>query len=897
MHAIRCSITSLCLFATSLSHAETPVEIVTGGSKALIVLPTDMEGQHETHQAVHELSHYIGKITGRALEILVEDKGAYREVDGRRRLVLLKDLDPVPAGQPEIHVGWTKKALEEIDKAQVEKLDIDGFLIRTTPDAVFLVGPKDWSTAYACYTFLEDFCGVRWFLPGEFGEDVPRSPELSIPVVDRTYEPAYKHRQYSGFQWRDAHELQKWRMHVKERYRLFYHHNLFKVFDVAKYEELYPEVYPILGGKRRIPGPSSPGGWQPCLTHPKAVEIAVDYAKEFFAADPDRASISLGINDGGRYCECERCMKLVDESLPANARRSKWFFQFANAVAERFDELFPDKLIGYLLYGECKEFPEGMKIHPKLIGFYVTPSYGLITPEGKQRFDEGLTDLTKSVSRFALYDWFYGDGICVPRLQIRQAKYYLEHGYQMGARHSKAEAYMNWGLDGFKYWIYSKLLWDPALDVDALMDEFYTRFFKESAKPMKGYFQVVERYTVEPVKQVVKSPQGDYESVVNFRFRYPEQLASFPPKAVEECEPFLDQAEKQARSYIVRERVKYFRNAFNVAKMMTIRYHAATGALPLLEEAETLSQGMPLLAKALHKDLDVEQYYRWVLKDDPFCVRYPEATMFGATTRARAAAANTLGRQIIDELRKAGDAPVTPAMLEQAKTQILNAAFSGISAPDALKVAKSAVGPFAGKIILCNQAEAPKIDGELEDPCWQAATVYADFAAHGTGGEPAYRTEARLVHDGAKLYIALKCFQKTDVILAWTRERDGRVWREDGVEILLNRPDDTTADQRLQAIINTNGNIFDFYNGDANWDGDIEVKTALQPEFYTMELSLPLRDVGMDPAKNRFLRINLVRNVYARKTLGGGDPEEISNWYLTPFSNLVPKARGWLVFN
>jgi len=877
--------------------AEPHVDVVTGGSKALIVLPNGMEGRHETHRAALEFSHYIGKITGRELEVLVEDKGAYREVKGRRRLVLLKDLDPVPTGKPEIHVGWTKKALTEIDYAQVENLDIDGFLIRTTPDTVFLVGPKDWSTAYACYTFLEEFCGVRWFLPGEFGEDVPRSPELSIPIMDRTYEPAYKHRQYSGFQWRNVPELQKWRMHVKERWRLRYHHNLYRVFDVAKYEKLYPDVYPILGGKRRIPGPNNPGGWQPCLTHPKAVDIAVDYAKEVFAKQPDFASISLGVNDGGRYCECERCMKLVDESLPDNARRSKWFFQFANAVAERFDDLFPDKQIGYLLYGQCKEFPEGMKIHPRLIGFYVTTSSSLITPEGKQRFDEGLAELTKSVSRFALYDWFYGDGICVPRLQIRQAKYYLEHGYQMGARHCKAEAYMNWGLDGFKYWIYLKLLWDPSLDVDALMDEFFTRFFKESAKPMKDYFQVVERYSAEPIRQIVKSPKGDYECVVNYRFRYPEQLASFPPKAVEECEPLLDQAEKRARSYIVRERVKYFRNAFNVAKMMTIRYHAATEALPLLEKPGTLSQGMPLLAKALHKDLDIEQYYRWVLKDDPFCVRYPETTMFGATTRARAAAANTLGRKIIAELRKAGEAPITPMMLEQAKTRVLSGAFAEISASDALKVAKSAVGPSAGKIILCGKAEAPKIDGQLDDPCWQAARAYADFAAHGTGGEPAYRTEARLVHDGVKIYIALKCYQKTDVILAWTRERDGRVWREDGVEILLNRPDDTVADQRLQAIINTKGNIFDFYNGDTDWDGDIEVKTAMQPDFYTMELSLPIRDVGMEPAKNRFLRINLVRNVYARKTLRGGRPKEISNWYLTPFSNLVPRARGWIVFN
>ena len=105
-------------------------------------------------------------------------------------------------------------------------------------------------------------------------------------------------------------------------------------------------------------GKGNVAGWQPCLTHPKAVDVAVEYARGYFSKRPDDASISLGVNDGGRYCECERCMKLVDDSLDHEERRSRWFFQFANAVAKRFDEEFPDKLIGYLLYGECKRFPK-----------------------------------------------------------------------------------------------------------------------------------------------------------------------------------------------------------------------------------------------------------------------------------------------------------------------------------------------------------------------------------------------------------------------------------------------------------------------------------------------------------------------------------------------------------
>ncbi|MBM4049075.1 MAG: DUF4838 domain-containing protein, partial [Planctomycetes bacterium] len=591
---LRRLVVMVALVSCGMSWAAEQVNLVGEGSAAVVVLPADAKG--ETLYAAIELSQYVGKITGRDLPLIAEGVGVYQRAARNWQVTPFARLKTRPEGKPEIHVGWTSRALKELDKAKVEKLDVDGFLIKTTSEAIFLVGPKDWSTAYAVFTFLEDFCGVRWFMPGEMGEDVPRASTLAVPLVEKTYEPAYLHRQYSGFQWRNHPELQRWAMHQKVRPRLQYHHNLYAVFDVRKHGEKYPDLYPTIDGRRRIPAAGTTAGWQPCLSHPKAVELAVEYAKEVFTKNPDASSISLGINDGGRYCECERCMKLVNPDAPKSERRAVWFFQFANKVAEQFDQLFPAKVIGYLLYGEC-HLPPDMKIHRRLIGFEVFPSFRLIVPEHKAEFDARMANLSKNVPVFALYDWFYGDGLCVPRLQIRQAKYWLEHGYKSGARHIKAEAYMNWGLDGFKYWMHTRLMWDPSLDVDKMLDEFFTRFFRESAKPMSDYFKVVERYTVAPI--TVR--KDDRDVLLNFHFRHPEQLDTFPPKAVEECEPLLDQAEKLAESDLVRRRIQYYRTGFTVAKMMTIRHHLAKDAMPLLEKPETLPQGMPLLARAMSK--------------------------------------------------------------------------------------------------------------------------------------------------------------------------------------------------------------------------------------------------------------------------------------------------------
>jgi len=885
----------LCSLAAGAPQRET-CDVVKGASKAIVVLPGDVKGKLETVRAAMEVSEYLGKITGREIAVVSEGQGAYVLRRGRRRFMPFAKLKQRPSGKPEIHVGWTTAALKAVDKARVDKLDVDGHVVKVTRDAVYLVGPSDLGTAYACFTFLEDLCGVRWFLPGEFGEDVPRRETLSVPVGETVHTPAYGHRQFSGFGWRDRQKLKRWGLHQRVRRRLYYHHNLYRVFDAAKYAKKYPDVYPIIGKRRRIPDPGIKAGWQPCLTHPKAVDIAMEYARAFFKRDPGASSISLGVNDGDRHCECARCLKQADKTVPRQGERSRIYFNFANQVAERFDREFPNKQIGYLLYGRVKLFPEKMKTHPRLIGFYVTPSFNLITPEGKEAFDQGLADLTRSVSRFALYDWFYGATVTMPRLQIRQAKYYLEHGYKMGARHLKAEAYMNWGLDGFKYWIYTRLLWDPSRDVDAMMNEFFARFFKESAKPMREYFRIVEEYTVKPVVRTVQTGKGSAEKMVNFRFKGPEQFASFPPEAVRRCEPLLERAEAKAQSFIVRERVRYFRQAFNVTKMMTLNYHDAERAVPLLGKPETLAEGLAILAQTMRKDRDVPQYYSWVLRGDPFCVRYPETTTFAPATRARSVAATALARTVVDDLAKAGRKSLTVADINAVTQRVLSEAYRGITDGEALKVVKLEVAPVVAKILLCRRTAPPKMDGRLDDACWKQAPAYGGFAGRGTGKATQFPTELRMVHDGERLYGGVTCHQDTSKLIAWTKERDGRLWKEDGVEFLLNKRDHTKPEQNFQIILNTRGNIFDYFKGSGQWDGDIRVKIAKAPKFYTIEFSVPLKDIGIDPTRDRFVRINLVRNVFQKRG-GRPKPREISNWYVTPFGNRDPRARGWMVFN
>jgi hypothetical protein len=43
-------------------------------------------------------------------------------------------------------------------------------------------------------TFLEKYCGVRWFVPGDLGEVVPKSAGLAVPDVSDVQNPDFIHR-------------------------------------------------------------------------------------------------------------------------------------------------------------------------------------------------------------------------------------------------------------------------------------------------------------------------------------------------------------------------------------------------------------------------------------------------------------------------------------------------------------------------------------------------------------------------------------------------------------------------------------------------------------------------------------------------------------------------------
>lgn len=140
---------------------------------------------------------------------------------------------------------------------------------------------------------------------------------------------------------------------------------------------------------------------------------------------------------------------------------------------------------------------------------------------------------------------------------------------------------------------------------------------------------------------------------------------------------------------------------------------------------------------------------------------------------------------------------------------------------------------------------APRIDGRLDDACWQGPAPITDFRCVDKERTPAtQRTQAWVAYDADALYVAAKCADDhMDQVPATVTELDGPVWRDDCLEVFLMPG--TPYVYHFGA--NLLGARFDArYGGPAapdvkppSWNADWRVAAQKAADGWTMEIAIP----------------------------------------------------------
>jgi len=283
----------------------------------------------------------------------------------------------------------------EVDKVlgeEIEKLDADGFIIKGIGNDLYITGKTKYGTHFAPYELLERVAGCRWYMPSPpiwdpkkfkrgLGDVIPHLKKVVAPRnIDIVENPSYKSRYYRPV------PVHSFKLHRRDHF----HHNLVNIIPPSKYGKTHPEYFPLINGKRFVPPENRKYDSQPCISNPDVQKLVIDAAKTYFKTNPEESCYSLGMNDSGKYCQCENCQKLSDkfrvpagtsQTVTKHMRNAYAFFRFYNQVAEEIEKDYPDKRLGCLAYAVLSSLPKGaIKLHPKIVPY--------LTRDSAQLFDK-----------------------------------------------------------------------------------------------------------------------------------------------------------------------------------------------------------------------------------------------------------------------------------------------------------------------------------------------------------------------------------------------------------------------------------------------------------------------------------------------------------------------------
>lgn len=535
-----------------------------GQPVATIVKPKD--APQWTNQAVAWLNEYVEKVSGTKLEVVTEDSA--------------------PEGTL-ISVGHTKMAAHAgIDASG---LKFDGCKLMVKGNVLYLLGKDNPGTATHDYVgargtcravikFLEDFAGVRWFLPGPQGAVVPSAATIHVPPdLDEVFQPAFAYSE--GRSLYDVNILDapgNTIAALANNYRQALKvsgggHTWGHAVPIEKYFKDHPEYYALINGKR-----SDHHHHHLCTSNPDVKRLLVEYLQTRFDQGYDWQAI--GQSDGWQRCQCDDCEKLDNYRGGAGGMRFEEFmyapeglrktlperiFLLHKAVIDELAKSHPDKKVMLMCYAPTT-WPS------KKIDYFGDNVIGEIMHPNP----EVLEAWSKKVNGQVAYTcWFNTQcpmGVNIhfsPAELAERIRWLHEQGIVGLTAHTEA----NWGLEGPLFYMMGRLMGDPSQDYKAIVEEYCHGVYGKAGNTMVEFFdQIYAR-----IPQIV--PLDPRDIVANGRNITMSQemqttdilLAQYPPEFLDQLEALLSKAEGEADTEQARGWMRLTRDFFDFNKLLT----------------------------------------------------------------------------------------------------------------------------------------------------------------------------------------------------------------------------------------------------------------------------------------------------------------------------------------
>jgi hypothetical protein len=481
------------------------------GDHVSIVLPPHPEPMVE--QAARELEHHL-----RQIGITASPLSA---VAARPPVIVLQPEPAAPLA------------------AECAGLRRDGCLIRTLDAGTLVIaGPGGRAVLNGVYVFLESVLGFRWLTPTV--THLPAAPMFDLADVRLRYDPP--------FAYRSLHNVNAWDSDWAARQRLNYFvdhdprrflddprlrdsfyfagkehcHNVYELVVLgypetegtkATIEEVFaghPEYFALYGGVRHVgedrPGDAIQSG-QICLTHPGVEQVLVRGVRRLVESDPGATFVALSLRDNYEYCQCDTC-------LAAAARlggMNHVFFELANRVAAGIEPFCPQVLLNLLAYHGTQAPPGDLHLHPNIQIRYcpirISQYHALDesehntvgglnyeTPPSMARPVEQLRQWLRLCKHGMLWSYTLQLPMLQPHPNLRAHDRTLRTAQALGVEGVFLEdvtVVEENALNPIRAYVLARLLWDPAQDLDQLVQEFVGLYYRDAGKAVLEYLRLL----------------------------------------------------------------------------------------------------------------------------------------------------------------------------------------------------------------------------------------------------------------------------------------------------------------------------------------------------------------------------------------------------------------------
>ncbi|MBN1673933.1 MAG: DUF4838 domain-containing protein [Kiritimatiellae bacterium] len=272
-------------------------------------------------------------------------------------------------------------------------------------------------------------------------------------------------------------------------------HTFPHLLSAKEYYDTHPEYFALNNKGERVKSP--PGHF--CLSHPDVERIVTANVLKWIEAQPECRYFYIGQGDGRAWCQCETCKAL--DTVPGEVTTDR-MLGFVNKIARAVRPKYPDKYLVFLAYTDATgPAPKRVKPEPNVLIMYcMYPWQWACDSHGFCK--ENATGIQE------VEDWLK---ICGPQQVYiephpRGYKRALEIFPAFDATVERIRHYHRLGVNRITFCglpqsfgslydhVVGKLLWDPAIDVEAAVAEFMPLYYGQAAPYMRAYFDLMNRH-------------------------------------------------------------------------------------------------------------------------------------------------------------------------------------------------------------------------------------------------------------------------------------------------------------------------------------------------------------------------------------------------------------------